>query len=126
MNTRAIRLEDLPIIEKLHERYHSRFEFPGFGNMLNAFVIEDDNQDIILACAIEKVAEGMLVTDLSKNRIVLGKALVEALRCAEFTCIRHGIRDLYAFVDLDSYAKHLKQHGFIETDRPLKLRIPHG
>lgn len=119
---RAFTADDLDSVRKLHEKYYSEFEFPQFMNVLNAFVIED-NEGIIMAGAIEKVAEAMLVTDKEKSRIKIGKALVEAQQCAIFTCKMNRIRDLYAFVNNNEYAEHLIQHGFIESDRALKLRI---
>ena len=124
MKIRALTLEDLGPVAELHNKYYSQFEFPPFADCLNAFVIEDSSKEIVLAGSVEVVAEAMLVTNKAKNQIKIGKALVEAQRCMEYTCKIHNIRDLYAFVDLDSYAKHLIQHGFIESDRALKLRIP--
>jgi hypothetical protein len=114
---------DLDEIRKLHERYYSQFEFPPFHDCLNAFVIEDENKEIVMAGSVEAVAEAMLVTNKAKSEIKIGKALVEAQRCSVFTCKVNGIRDLYAFVDKEAYAKHLLQHGFVESDRALKLRI---
>lgn len=124
LKIRALTLNDLAEVKKLHDKYYSQFEFPPFGNCLNAFVIEDENNEIVMAGAIEKVAEAMLVTNKAKSEIKIGKALVEAQRCSMFTCKVNGIRDLYAFIDADIYGKHLIQHGFVDSDRALKLRIP--
>jgi N-acetylglutamate synthase-like GNAT family acetyltransferase len=126
MNIRALKLNDLEEIKELHDRYYRHFEFPSFLNMLNAFVIEDNDGKIIMSGAVEKVAEAVLVTNKKQSEVKIGKALVEAQKCMTYTCDIHNIRDLYAFVDNDIYAKHLIQHGFIESDRALKLRIPHG
>lgn len=124
LKIRALKHSDVEEIRKLHEQYYHQFEFPPFSNCLNAFVIEDEKNEIVMAGAIERVAEAMLVTNKAKSEIKIGKALVEAQRCSIFTCANFGIRDLYAFVDSDVYAKHLIQHGFVESDRVLKLRIP--
>ena len=124
LKIRAVTSNDIEEIRKLHEQFYNQFEFPPFPNCLNAFVIEDEKDEIVIAGAIEKVAEAMLVTNKAKSRIKIGKALVEAQRCSMFTCATNGIRDLYAFVDNDDYARHLIQHGFIDADRALKLRIP--
>jgi hypothetical protein len=121
---RALLNSDIQELQRLHELYFSHLEFPPFADCLNAFVIEDEKNEIVLGASLEMVAEAMLVTNKAKSEIKIGKALVEAHRYAEYTCRMRGIRDLYAFVDRDSYGEHLKQHGFIESDRALKLRIP--
>lgn len=117
---------DLKRIRELHDKYFPQFEFPEVLSCCNAFVIDDENYDIVIAGFIEQVAEAMLVTNKAKSEIKIGKALVEAQKCAIFTCQNFGMRDLYAFVDSDVYAKHLIKHGFEESHRALKLRIPHG
>ncbi len=124
MKIRALVPSDLFELQKLHERYYSEFDFPRFGNMLNAFVITDSKEEIIIAGGVELVGEAVLVTNKEKSRIKIGKALVEAQRCSMFTCRVKGIKDMYAFVKDDEYASHLKQHGFVDADRALLLRIP--
>jgi hypothetical protein len=126
LRIRPLMHSDLRRIRELHDKYYPQFEFPEVLSCCNAFVIDDENNDIVLAGFIEQVAEAMLVTNKAKSEIKIGKALVEAQRCAIFTCQRFGMRDLYAFVDNDVYAKHLIQHGFENAARALKLRIPNG
>jgi hypothetical protein len=123
MNIRAMTPNDVAEISWLHHKYYSEFAFPSFGSMLNAFVIEDE-EGIIMAGGVEQVAEAMLVTNKEKSRIKIGKALVEAQQCSAFTCKAHGIKDMYAFVRDDEYAEHLLQHGFVNCDRALLMRIP--
>ena len=124
LKIRAVTANDIHEIRKLHEAHYSQFEFPPFHDCLNAFVIEDEKDEIVMAGSVEAVAEVMLVTNKAKSEVKIGKALVEAQRCSIFTCKVNGIRDIYAFVDKDSYADHLIQHGFAESNRALKLRIP--
>lgn len=123
LKIRALTHNDLTEVRKLHEQFYAQFEFPPFENCLNAFIIEDENDEIVMAGSVEAVAELMLVTNKAKSEIKIGKALVEAQKCSIFTCTSLGIRDAYAFVDNDVYARHLIQHGFVESDRALKLRI---
>jgi|SRR5215510_6512614 len=123
LKIRGVELKDIGELRKLHEEYYSQFEFPPFLDCLNAFIIEDDTNEIVMAGSVEKVAEIMLVTNKAKSEIKIGKALVEAQRCAMFTCGRFGIRDAYAFVDNPIYEKHLIKHGFVEADKALKLRV---
>lgn len=123
MTIRAMTISDVEAISRLHDKYYSEFQFPHFAQMLNAFVIEDEDKSIIMAGGIEKVAEAVLVTNKEKSRIKIGKALVEAQQCAAFTCRINGIRDMYAFVKDEQYAKHLLQHGFSNCDKALLMRV---
>jgi hypothetical protein len=123
MNIRAMTITDFEAINRLHNKYYHEFEFPRFSHMLNAFVIEDDDKSIVMAGGVEKVAEAVLVTNKEKSRIKIGKALVEAQQCAAYTCKRNDIRDMYAFVKDEQYAKHLLQHGFSPCDRALLMRV---
>lgn len=122
---RAFQESDLEKIHKLHEQFYSEFGFPDFLNLLNAFIIEDD-EGIIMAGGVENVGEAVLVTNKDRNRIKVGRALVEAQKVSMFTCQKFGIRELYAFVKDDMYAEHLIQHGFTDCPRALSIRVPNG
>lgn len=127
MNIRNVKISDLSNIMNLHEKFYNQFEQPSLLNMINAFIIDDDNGEMIMTGIVEKVAEAMLVTNKDKGEIKIGKALVEAKERMSNICIANNIRDLYAFVDNNTYAKHLIQHGFHESsNRALKLRVSHG
>lgn len=125
MVARAIKYNDLKKIKELNDKYYSDFEFPDFFRLLNGFVIEDDT-GIIMAGGVEMVGEAVLVSNKERNAITLGRALVEAQAIDVFTCHKFGIRDLYAFVNNDDYAKHLIKHGFTDCPRALSMRILHG
>lgn len=124
MKARALRVEDLERLIRLHEQYYPEFGFPVFLQMLNAFIIEDDKGDIVMGGAVEHVGEVVLVTDTSKPLTTIGRALVEAKQIAQFTAKTFGIKELYAFVNNDNYAKHLIQHGFQDhPHRALSMRV---
>lgn len=123
LKIRKLELNDMLELRKLHDQYYNQYEFPPFLDCLNAFIIEDESNEIVMAGSVEKVAEIMLVTNKAKSEFKIGKALVEAQRCSMFTAGVHGIRDMYAFTDNDAYAKHLIQHGFTDVDRALRLRV---
>jgi hypothetical protein len=93
-------------------------------DMLNAFVIENNEGEMIMAGAIEPVGEIVLVTDKSKPLVTIGRALIEAKAVSEFTARYKGIKELYAFVSNEDYAKHLIQHGFSRHKHiPLRMRV---
>jgi len=111
MNSRPFTSLDYWKVKELHNKHYPEFEFPRFDEMLNAYVIEDE-QGIIMAGAIENVAEAVLVTNKDRSRVTIGRALVEAQKISLFTCKAFRIRELYAFVNNDEYAEHLIKHGF--------------
>jgi hypothetical protein len=123
MNVRGIKITDMVKIMKLHDKFYRELEQPSFLHTIDSFLITDDNDEIITAGMIEKVAEGMLVTNKHQSEIKIGKALIEAQSRMSHICKVNNIRDLYAFVDNNTYAKHLLQHGFIESNRAFKLRV---
>jgi hypothetical protein len=122
MISRAFTPKDLMQIREMHEEYYSEFDFPDFLRLINGYVVEDD-EGIIMAGGVELVGEAVLVTNKARNPISIGRALVESKAINLFTCKQVGIRDLYAFVNNNDYAKHLIQHGFVECDKALNLRI---
>ena len=124
MKSRRFESSDLKKFEELHKKYYSEFEFPNFMDMVNAFVIENDEGEMIMAGAIESVGEVVLVTDKEKPLVSIGRALVEAKAISEFTARYRGIKELYAFVSNEDYAKHLIQHGFSRHKHiPLRMRV---
>lgn len=124
MTSRALQVQDLERLIRLHERYYPEFGFPTFLQMLNAFVIEDDKGEIVMGGAVEHVGEVVLVTNKDMPRTTIGRALLEAKSISEYTAKHFGIKELYAFVNNDDYAKHLIQHGFADhPHRALSMRI---
>lgn len=122
LNVRAFTPEDLAKVRELHEEYYSEFDFPDFLRLINGYIVEDSD-GIIMAGGVELVGEAVLVTNKERSRITIGRALIEARAINIFTCKKVGIRDLYAFVNNNDYAKHLIKHGFQECDKALTLRI---
>jgi hypothetical protein len=127
LKTRRIQLEDFKQLRQLHEAYYSEFECPDFNRLANGFVIEDESNEVVIAGGIEPMAEALLISNKTKSRIKLGKALVVAQGACAYACNRLGIRSLHAFVNNPEYARHLIKHGFEErTDQVLRMRIPNG
>lgn len=123
LKIRHLAKSDVPELKRIHERDYPELEFFLDRPLLSAFVIEDEKDDIVLAGGVEGIAEALLLTNKEQSRIKIGKALVEAQRFSLFTCGRHNIQELYAFVtDNDEYVKHLIQHGF-EKREDTVLRI---
>ena len=116
LTVRGVEPEDIDKIRAIHERDYPDLDFPNFPALLSAFIIEDDDREIIMAGGVEALAEALLVTDKTKSRIKIGKALVEAQKVIVYTCNNYNIRELHAFTDNPNYARHLIQHGFNERE----------
>lgn len=125
LKTRPIEIKDIKDIELLHNKFFSDFDFPDFSSLVNGFIIEDENDEIVIAGGVEVIAESLLVTNKDKSRIKIGKALVMAQGISSYTCWAAGIRELHAFVDDTDYARHLVKHGFEERTekRVLVLKV---
>jgi hypothetical protein len=120
---RRLQLRDIPHIKELHDKYYNEFEFPDFFKFLSQFVITDENDEIVIAGGVRAIAESVIVTDQTKSRITIGRALIEAQRASIFTCGRTGIDELHAFVTNKQYAKHLVQHGFSPRSPAFSMKV---
>lgn len=126
LKTRQVTDKDINELRELHETHFSEFEFPNFNKLLLGFVIEDNN-GIVMAGAVDLVAEIKLITDKSKSMISVGRALKQAQLVSMFACKKHRIDEMLAFVDDDNYAKHLIQHGFEKRERvALSMKVENG
>jgi hypothetical protein len=127
LRTRPVMPRDIDKIRKVHERWYPDLEMPDFDDMFSAFIIEDENNEMIMAGGVQMLAEALLVTDKNKSRIKIGKALVVAQGACLHTCQEFGIKELLALVDNEDYARHLIRHGFVHRDQlVLSLGIPDG
>lgn len=125
LKIRALTRSDIEQVRKIHERDYPDLEFPLSRPQLASAIIVDEDDSPVITVAVEGIAEALLVTDKSKSRIKIGKALVEAQRFAAFTCGRFNIQELHAFVsDNDDYVKHLIQHGFHKREETvLRMKL---
>jgi hypothetical protein len=123
LRIRALRHADVERVREIHNNHFPDLIFPRFESLLSAFVIEDENDSIVMAGGVEPIAEALLVTNKTMSRIKIGKALVEAQRFALFTCGKFNIRELHAFTTDDEYAKHLIQHGFHKREETVLRMI---
>lgn len=123
VDIRELKYTDIQLMLELHNRYFSMFDPPEFLRPnLGGFVITNKNE-YIMGGIIRPIAETLLVTDLSKSRVVIGRALIEALKFSKFATKHAGIQFLHAFVKNEEYAKHLIQHGFSERCKALSIEV---
>ena len=122
LKIRSLEPSDIDYVRRIHNRDYPDLEFALDIPLMSAFIIEDDGE-MIMAGGVEAIAEAILVTDKTKSRIKIGKALVEAQRFAMFTCGRYNIRELHAFTNDQEYASHLIHHGFEKREETVLRMI---
>lgn len=125
LRTRSILPEDLPEIQRLHDKYFGdKFTLPDLTKMLCGFVIVNSNDKIIMAGGIRRIGETILVTNKDHtSKIELGRALVEAQNISQYVCQQDGIEWLHAFVKDAEYASHLIRHGFNPRCQALSMKV---
>jgi hypothetical protein len=127
LKTRPVTDKDIPRIKEIHEKYFPDLEFPNFHKLLLGFVIENPQGEIVMAGAVDLVADVHLITDASQSMISVGRALKQAQLVSMFACRKYQIDEMLAFVDNDNYARHLIKHGFEPRDRmALSMRVQNG
>jgi hypothetical protein len=73
------------------------------------------------------IGEALLVTNKDKKRITIGRALLVAQGATIHICQYFRIRNMLAFTDNGSYARHLVQHGFdVREELALEMRVSSG
>lgn len=117
MNSRSINKGDLNKLKSLHELYFKdEFDFPSFMNGYNcSFLVEDENNEIVVAGGIRPIAEVVLLTNksLSVRSRMLG--LKEFLNISKYIGERFNYESLHAFVQDPVWMKQLLKSGFSPT-----------
>lgn len=121
MLLRAIKISDLPVIDRIWRKFHSsNFGLTNTSHTVTKGIIEKDGQ--VLAYGLVKLfGEAIIVLDLDKSKIDKVEALKALLEQAIIDCRKIGLEQLHVFVKDPSFAAILKKHfDFVEvTDIPL-------
>jgi hypothetical protein len=126
MNVRGMKREDIEKVRKLHHKYFPDLEFPDFfSKFYGAFIIEDEEDGMIMAGGVQMMGEAILVTDKDKDITKIYRALIEAQKAVLYLGDRFGLEEIVAFVkDNDAYARHLVRHGFYPRSLALAIKVP--
>lgn len=117
MNIRALRSSDLPILRQIHEEYYKHeFNLPNFSSGFNvAYVVEDDDRQIISAGGIRPIIESVILTDKRQSVRKRREALYDILAASTHFGRKDGYNQIHAFVQDPSWENHLKKNGFYDT-----------
>lgn len=123
---RGIKEEDLIWIRTVHEKYYfDEFSLPDFNkHFINAFVIANDNEEIITVGGVRPILEIVALTDKGKNVKDRISALNDLLTISAFVASHDEFEELHAFIQDKNWLNQLKRKGFVETKgKSLVFRI---
>lgn len=114
MVIRAINPNDLPQLKLIHDKhFKDQFDFPNFlNNYLCAYLVEDDDGNIIVGGGVKTIAESVVITnmDLSVRERMMGLQNIQQIN--QYICNKFNYNELHAFVQNDDWAHHLTNVGF--------------
>lgn len=117
MIIKAMDSSDFDKVREIHNK-HYEYEFPlgsMFDNALALFTVTDNNGKIITAGGIRTILEGVLVTDKDCSVRERRQALYYILQACMFASGKLGYDQIHAFIQDDSWIKHLERVGFYPT-----------
>lgn len=111
MNIRAFELYDEIRVRDIHEKYFKdEFSFPDFFNkFLLAFVVEDDDKNIISVGGVRTILESVIITDKSFTPQMRMAAFEDMLGASAFAGRKHGYDQLHAFIQDEKWSKRLQK-----------------
>lgn len=115
MKVNQLTFADVDKIKEIHEKFYPDLEFPDFFNgFMCAFVINEDDDTIILAGGVRLIAESIVITNKDLTAAARVRALLKALEISTHVCknTSPNITQLHAFVGEKFWANQLKEHGF--------------
>lgn len=116
MQLRAMKEDDIRKLKRIHERdYKNEFEFPDFEKFfLNAFIVENDDKEIITAGGLRIITEALAITNKKINVIDRASGLQDLLTAMVHTAHRDGFNEIHAFVQDEKWKKVLLHRQFKE------------
>lgn len=116
MNIRAINAFDFGQLTRIHEKfYKDEFELPDFlTNFLCAFTIEKDGR-IITTGGVRTIVESIAVTNKDCSIRERREALYKLMEACKYVAISNQYEHLHAFIQDESWQRHLINAGFEET-----------
>lgn len=116
MIIRNIEENDHVDIEKIHKQYQQEFELPNFNDkFLSTIIVSTDNHEIITVGGVRIILESVIMTDRTFSVRDRREALYHMLQASLFTCGRLNYHELHAFIQDETWMKHLLKVGFRPT-----------
>lgn len=107
---------DLDQLRKIHQEfYETEFVFPfdGPNKLLDKYVIENDDGEIIIFGALEVVVEGIVITNKGIDIKERREAFYKLLQCLQFSAKNNNFDTFHLSAQDKKWANHLiKKFGF--------------
>lgn len=120
---RAIQSKDIDGLRKIYEKDYRMFEFPNFYDFVCAFVICDDQDNIISGGGIRLIPEAVIATDKSYSVKDRRMALYYMLDACKFIVEAEKLDKIYAVTKDIKWGKHLEKIGFHSRGTMLVLDL---
>lgn len=124
MKIRLLRLEDIPKLEQIHDKFYAdEFPFPLVVGRkhFDKYVVTDDDDNILmfgtLEANVELIALSDLDADIKLRRDAYKKLIDISLAGAKY----YGLPYIYASAPSDAMEKHLKHRGFVDVKHKILL-----
>lgn len=118
MNIRLARRGDLSKLEQIYQEYYKdEFPFPFASNekrrILDKFVVEDDDENIITCGALELLSEVVAITDKSFDARIRREALYKLFQALLFNADKFSFDQIHCTVINDpNWERHLIDIGW--------------
>lgn len=112
---RLLAEKDVPRLRSIHQQfYEEQFIFPEFDDpkWVGKYVVTDDFDNIVLFGGTKLILETVAVTDKRYSVRERRSALLQFLQAAIFVSAGLNFDQLHAFIQEESWAKHLKKYKF--------------
>jgi len=116
MMIRNLQESDISQLREIHScHFADEFPFEDFlQNIIASFVVVDNDQ-IIAASSVRKIAESIVITNKDASPRKRVHALSQILQADMFACARNDYSQLHAFVQDNIWLRHLLKIGFRPT-----------
>jgi len=107
---------DIDELRVIHEKFFSH-EFPFsdlFDNSVSSLVVTD-NGKIVVGGQVRLITEATIVTDKDVAVEKRRRALIFLLDAFKFSIASRGFDQIHAFVQDETWERHLKKYGFKDT-----------
>lgn len=114
-------IEDIEKLKVIWEKfYKDDFIFPNFGKFLVAYLVEDNNGNVITGGGINLISEAVIFTDKSKNVNCRTNAIKELLDAGVYFSKKNGYDQIHASITDPNWCNFLENRfGF----RPINGRM---
>lgn len=114
---RAIKKEDLEEVKRIHDKfYKDEFTLPDFvTNYLGAFVVEDENKNIITVGGIRTIVEVIAITNKDFSHRQRRYALYNLLDASVYVAKQFNYDQIHIFIQDDTYKQVAENREFHST-----------